>query len=66
MTFTLRRHMVNLHGLTPSQVSRITNKRGPAGVPAGAAGGRVGDWDGAEAAAPAEVRQELYGDGSVV
>ena len=61
MTFTLRRHMVNLHGLTPEQVSRITNKRGPAGVSAGAAG-----WDGAEAAAPDVVRQELDGDGGVM
>ena len=30
MTFTLRRHMVRQHGLSPEQVSRLTNKRGAA------------------------------------
>ncbi|KAF0304719.1 Broad-complex core protein isoforms 1/2/3/4/5 [Amphibalanus amphitrite] len=30
MTFSLRRHMVKRHGLSPDEVSRLTNKRGAA------------------------------------
>ena len=37
MTFTLRRHMVNRHGLTPEQVSQLTNKRGAPGAAPGPA-----------------------------